>query len=78
MATLEFWARINSDHTLNVPPEIAARLHGEEPVFVVVIVPETADDQAWSTLTAEQFLRGYAPGDILYDDLPSGLRGAQR
>jgi hypothetical protein len=31
----------------------------------------TAGDQDWALLTAEQFLKGYAPSDAIYDDLPS-------
>ncbi len=30
-----------------------------------------AEDQDWAHLTAKQFLKGYAPSDAIYDDLPS-------
>jgi hypothetical protein len=70
--TLEFWARLGPDRTLVVPPEIAARIDESEPVRVAVILPETDEPQAWADLTTDEFLRGYEPGDDLYDKLPTG------
>ena len=67
MATLEFWARINPDRTLDVPPDVASQIKRDEPVRVVVIVPN--DDEAWAEWTAQQFLDGYDAGDAIYDDL---------
>ena len=66
MVTLEFWARMTSDQTLIVPAEIAAQIRDEHAVRVVVIVPEASDEQAWSRLTADQFLRG---SDAVYGDV---------
>lgn len=31
-----------------------------------------AEDQDWAWLTAEQFLKGYAPSDAIYDKLSAG------
>lgn len=31
-----------------------------------------AEDQDWAQLTAEQFLKGYASSDAIYDELPTG------
>ena len=70
MTTLEFWARLNPDRKLDVPPDIAARIQGDNPVRVIVVVPDT-DEQEWADLTAEQFLGGYDAGDALYDDVPT-------
>ena len=67
MTTLEFWAKLTPDRTLEVPPDVADQIHVNEPVRVVVIVPN-GDEQAWSDATAEQFLRGYDEGDANYDD----------
>ena len=72
MTAHEFWARINPDHTLTVPPEVAAQLQEKEMLRVVVIVSGQDEDEPWTDLTTEQFLRGYAPGDVIYDDLPAG------
>jgi hypothetical protein len=49
---------------------------------VIVLIPElseTGDERDWQRLTQEQFLRGYAEGDAIYDalttyDSPSGRR----
>ena len=35
-------------------------------------VVDAAEDEAWSTLTAQQFVAGYDRGDALYDRLPPG------
>ena len=72
MKTLEFRARLNPDHTLTVPTELVAQLRSDEPVRVILLVPELGEDQAWSHLTAEQFVKGYADGDAIYDELPAG------
>lgn len=70
MTTIEFWSRLNPDRTLEVPPEVASRIQGDEPVRVVVVVPD-GDDQEWRDLAAEQFFGGYDAADGLYDDLPA-------
>ena len=37
-------------------------------VWVILLFPlDKAEDEAWSRLTTEQFLNGYAPGDAIYD-----------
>jgi hypothetical protein len=72
MRTLEFRASLNPDHTLTVPTELAAQLRPEQSVRVILLVPEVGEDQEWARLTAEQFVRGYADGDAIYDELPAG------
>ena len=32
----------------------------------------SGEDQDWTRLAAEQFLRGYAPSDAIYDELSTG------
>ena len=71
MGALEFWATVNPDQTLTLPPEVAAKIEREQRLRVILIVPD-ADDRTWERLTADQFLNGYAPGDAIYDELPSG------
>jgi hypothetical protein len=68
--TLEFESRPNEDGTLPIPPKIADQLKGIESVHVFVVLPSSDDDE-WSALTREQFLRGYAVGDAIYDQLSS-------
>ena len=72
MKTLEFRARLNPDHTLTVPAELVAQLRPEQPVRVILLVPAVGEDQEWARLTAEQFMKGYADSDAIYDELPAG------
>lgn len=72
MTSVEFWARINADGTLTVPPEIVARLEPEQPLRVILLTSQGGDDREWATVTAEQFPQGYADTDAIYDELPAG------
>ncbi len=72
MKTLEFDARIGPDSTLKAPGAFAAQIEAGQPVHVVLLIPESGEDQDWSRLTAEQFLKGYIDSDAIHDDLPSG------
>jgi hypothetical protein len=72
MTTLEFWTRVNPDDTLTVPPDVAAQVRRERPVRVILLVPESEEDEQWARSTADQFLKGYAEGDSIYDELPAG------
>lgn len=72
MKTLEFDAQISPDSTLKVPGAFSSQIEAGQPVHVVLLVPESGEDQDWSRLTAEQFLKGYADSDAIYDDLSNG------
>jgi hypothetical protein len=72
MRILEFQTQLNPDDTLTVPPGVAQQIHGKEPLRVVLLVPDAAEDQAWAGLTAQQFLNGYSEGDAIYDQLSTG------
>jgi hypothetical protein len=81
MKALEFRAALEADDSLKVPPEIAAQIRGEGSVRVIVVVSDASEDRDWAQLTAQQFLDGYAPGDAIYDELPTEfghLRDADR
>jgi len=71
MKTLEFQARLNRNRTLTVPPEVARQVPQEQYIRVILLVPESdvEDDKDWARMTAEQFLKGYAAGDAIYDKL---------
>jgi hypothetical protein len=69
MKTLEFHTRVNADKSLPVPPEMARELEPEQAVHVIVVVPEPDENQEWVRITAEQFLKGYADSDAIYDNL---------
>ena len=68
--TLEFESRPNEDGTLPIPAGIADQLKGVESVRVFVVLPR-GDEEEWAALTREQFLKGYAVGDAIYDQLSS-------
>jgi hypothetical protein len=68
MKALEFQTRLNPDATLTVPAELAAQIRREQPVRVILLLPELDEDAEWAQMAAEQFLQGYAEGDSLYDD----------
>jgi hypothetical protein len=72
MRVLEFETQLNPDHTLTVPPGVAQQIEGEEPLRVVLLVPDAAEDRSWAKLTAQQFLDGYSEGDAIYDQLSAG------
>lgn len=71
MKALEFQARLNRNRTLTVPAEVARQIPQEHYVRVILLVsePDTEDDKDWARMTAEQFLKGYAEGDAIYDQL---------
>jgi hypothetical protein len=72
MKALEFEAQLNPDHTLPVPQAVAAQIPQGERVRVLVLVSESTEDEAWQRLTTEQFFKGYAESDAIYDQLPGG------
>ena len=72
MKALEFQGSINPDSTLSVPSEVAELVPRDQPVRVLLLIPDEGENHDWSHLTAEQFLQGYADGDAIYDDLPAG------
>lgn len=72
MKAIEFHTQVNPDQTLTVPPRVAAILSGHDHVRVLLLIPEASEDEDWERLTAEEFLSGYAEGDAIYDNAPSG------
>jgi hypothetical protein len=71
MKALEFEATLDKDGVLKIPADVAARMPLGAPVRVLLLVQEPADDEAderaWKRFGAEQFLKGYAPEDAIYD-----------
>lgn len=71
MKAYEFPAKITADGQLDIPAGFSDQLPREKEVRVLLLVPETDQDQsAWARLTAEQFLAGYSDADAVYDRLP--------
>jgi len=72
MKALEFEAQLNADQTLSVPQSVAAQIPQGETVRVLVLVSEPTEEEAWQRLATEQFFKGYAESDAIYDQLPGG------
>ena len=70
MKALEFLGQIDEHNVIEVPPEVAVQLQQGRAVRVIVLTPESSEDQTWSRLTMQQFLVGYPDSDAIYDDLP--------
>lgn len=72
MATWQFESHLNPNQTLSVPPDVATHLRPDETVQVVIVSTDTDEEADWRRLAAEEFLKGYAPGDDIYDQLSDG------
>ena len=72
MPTWQFTGHLNPDHTVSVPPEVAAQMPVDEIVHVVLVTGAVNGDAEWRQLAADQFLQGYGPGDDVYDQIPIG------
>jgi len=64
---LEFESKLGEDASLRVPDDLVLQIPKEEPVRVIVLVPESNEDEAWRRLTRDQLLQGYSDGDSIYD-----------
>jgi hypothetical protein len=71
MTAIEFHASLKEDNTLNVPAEVALQLRNAGQVRVLVLLPESEENENedWRRLGMENFVKGYAESDSIYDDL---------
>jgi hypothetical protein len=67
----EFQIEPPANGVIALPQDIADEVAAATHVKVIVLV-ENGKDEAWQKLTTEQFFRGYAPSDAIYDDLSAG------
>jgi hypothetical protein len=67
MEALEFETTLSEGATLKVPENLAGQIPREEPVRVIVLLPEHAEDEDWQRLATEQLLSGYGESDRIYD-----------
>ena len=73
MPAFQFESHLGANLSVPIPPDIARQLKPNEPVRVVLLTGEDEKaDAEWNALAAEQFLKGYAPGDDIYDQLSAG------
>lgn len=64
----EFQIEPPADGVIPLPPSIADEVAAASRVKVIVLL-NNDEEEAWQKLTTEQFFRGYAPSDAIYDDL---------
>jgi hypothetical protein len=69
MKSLEFEATLDSEAKLKVPDDLASQIQTGQPVRVILVLPENAEEKNWRRLTIEQFLRTYGDGDSIYDNV---------
>jgi len=69
MRAFEFKSSLSPDGTLPVPQNVAEQLGKDQPVRVIVLIPEADEEPEWAQLTRDQFLKGYAESDAIYDEL---------
>jgi hypothetical protein len=71
MRALEFKTRIRNNH-IQIPAEIQSELRTNKDKDIRVIVllddPDNHDDFVFQKTTSEQFLKGYADSDSVYDN----------
>jgi len=68
MKAFEFHTQPAADGSIQLPPGIADQVDPALGVKVIVLLPDD-EEQAWVKFGMEQFAKGYAAGDNIYDDL---------
>ena len=69
MKAFEFQTNLTSNRTLDLPSDLKAKIEPGSAVRVILLFPESSESTEWEQLTAEQFLKGYAESDSVYDRL---------
>lgn len=68
MKAFEFHGHPTSDGSIQLPADVVSQLDPAREVKVIVLVPDD-EDRAWTRFGMDQFAKGYAPTDNIYDDL---------
>jgi len=69
MQAFEFHSHLNPGNTLTVPEAIAGQLQAQQSVRVILLVSDREEERDWLRFGNEQFLKGYAESDAIYDQL---------
>lgn len=72
MKAIAFESSLTAEHTLSVPASALVAIPIGQAVRVLILLPESDDDREWERRTAEEFGRGYADSDAIYDQLSAG------
>jgi hypothetical protein len=71
MKAFEFHTHPTSESSIQLPVEVANQLDPALGIKVIVLVPDE-EERAWTRFGMDQFAKGYAPTDSIYDDLRAG------
>jgi hypothetical protein len=72
MKAIEFQSTLTEDQTLAVPASVLGAIPVGQMVRVLILLPDDDDDREWERRAAEEFGRGYADTDAIYDQLSTG------
>ena len=72
MKAIEFQSRLTTDQTLAVPASALGAIPVGQTVRVLILLPEDDEDREWERRATEEFGRGYADTDAIYDQLSTG------
>lgn len=67
MKAFEFQTTLTPNQTLDLPNEVKAQIVPGSTVRVILLLPGANEESAWAHLTVEQFFKGYAESDSIYD-----------
>jgi hypothetical protein len=67
MKAIEFESQRNPDQTLTIPNSVLGAIPIGQRVRVLILLPESDADREWEQMAAEEFGRGYADTDAIYD-----------
>ena len=67
MQAYEYYAELLSDGHLSIPDDIKQKIYPSKKFRVMLFFED--EDQAWNSLTASEFLKGYSAGDAIYDKI---------
>lgn len=71
MKAFEFFAQPTASGAIQLPTEVASQVDPAIGIKVIVLFPED-EEEAWARFGLDEFAKGYAPTDNLYDDLRAG------
>jgi hypothetical protein len=72
MKAIEFQSQLNPDHTITIPASLSGAIPIGQTVRVLVLLPDNDTESEWEQQAAEEFGRGYADTDAIYDQLSAG------
>jgi hypothetical protein len=73
MKAFDIEAAVRPDGTITLPADVVAQVGPSQTVRLLVLVEEPLSEEeeaaAWERAAAENFFKGYAPEDAIYDNL---------